>query len=80
MSSGLSENILSGELDAYALVENQGGTGDVRVELRTLDGNGNVLNRFEQTVEIREGARRRVEFQIDVLSDAERIDASAEPA
>jgi len=78
-SSGHSENVPFVEtLDVYVLVENQGGTGDVRVELRTLAENGNVLNRFEQTVEIREGARRRVKFQIDVLSSAERIDASAE--
>lgn len=80
VSSGLSGNILSGEVDAYVLVENQGGTGDVRVELRVLDGSGTVIERFEKVVEIQEGSRRRVDFQVDVLSGAERVEASAEIA
>ena len=78
--SGLSENILTGEIDAYVVVANQGTAGDVRVELRVFDEADTVIDRFEQVVEIQEGARRRVDFQIDVLSDADHVEASAEAA
>jgi len=78
--SGLSENILSGEIDAYVVVENQGESGDVRVELRVFDENDTVIDRFEQVVTIQEGSRRRVDFQIEVLSDADHVEASAEAA
>ncbi len=78
--SGLSENILTGEIDAYVVVANQGAAGDVRVELRVFDETDTVIDRFEQVVEIQEGTRRRVDFQIDVLSDADHVEASAEAA
>ncbi len=45
-----------------------------------FDETDTVIDRFEQVVEIQEGARRRVDFQIDVLSDADHVEASAEAA
>lgn len=71
---------LSGQITIRVLVENSGGTGDVRVEIATYDSNGNVLDRFEKVVEIEEGARRRVDMQIQPSSGAERYEATAEPA
>jgi hypothetical protein len=46
----------------------------------TYDGNGNVLDDYSQVVEIEEGQSRRVDFNVNPSSGAERYQAEAEAA
>lgn len=71
---------LSGEVGVYVLVANQGRTGDVLVEVETVDVNGNTVDRYEKTVEIEGDNNRRVDFSISPADGAERFQATAEAA
>lgn len=71
---------ITGQYTIHILVENNGGTGKVKVVVRTRDGDGTVLDRYHKVVTIEKGSRRRVDFDIEPSSDAEQYDAKAEPA
>ena len=71
---------LTGSVEIQVLVANEGDTGDVEVTVTTYDGNGNVLDDYSQVVEIEEGQSRRVDFNVNPSSGAERYQAEAEAA
>lgn len=71
---------LSGRFDIRVLVVNDGETGDVEVTVTTYDSAGNVLDRFNKVVEIREGESRRVDFAVSPSDGAERYGAEADAA
>ena len=71
---------LSGEVTISVLVANEGGSGDVRVEVVLQDSNGNTLDRIEKIVEIQENEQRRVDFRVEPPRGAERFEATAEIA
>ncbi len=58
--------------DVNATVTNNGGEGEVRVEFRTLDSEGNVLDSRPQTVYMVPGETRIFERSFDV-EDAESV-------
>jgi len=71
---------LTGSVQIQVLVVNEGDTGDVKITVKTMDGNGNTLDNYSQVVEIEEGESRRVDFNLSPSRGAERYEAEAEAA
>ena len=62
------------------VVENTGASGRVRVTVRTYDEDGNQLEFFGRIVEMDSDERRRLEFNITLLANPARFEATAEAA
>lgn len=71
---------IMGQVTIQVYVKNEGGTGDVKVNIETEDEDGNVLDKFSKVVEIEGGEIRRVDMTISPSSGADGFTASAEPA
>lgn len=74
-----SERSITGAVDAYVLVSNRGGDGDVEVTLTVVDENGNTLERMTEIAHLRDGENKRVDFRFDPPRGGDRFTAEAEP-
>lgn len=71
---------LAGQAEVSVTVINEGADGEVVVYVELYDSAGTTLDRYGDSVYMREGERRRVTIRVNVPNGAERFQAFAEAA
>lgn len=69
----------TGTVPITLTVENQGSTGDIEVEARALDADGEIINSTAEVIEIEEDSTGEITLDVEANEETDEFEAVAEP-